>query len=523
MTRRGASLIWAMVMSTALLFIAVTTATFVIRESQMSIRMDESSLAYAAAESGIDWGKYCVQSLPQCKNLVSGTSFGPSTFYVGGSKYVVVVKKEASQTKIESIGTSNGVNRKLEHVLKSSDPMDRIPDSSLGATLQINGSYVQQFDYWAPAGTHFANIGLGDSSTAPTQGIYLKHIDVSGIPYIYLTTKNGAIIKETGLSLSGIDISAPYSLRVRIEYFKDLSAKMTVSKRNFDSSMPEFSCIGSELVVDVRDLGLSPVSFTNFYFNSALTMVTDTSKGDGSVQKLINGTSEAYFDNMAIKGATVNTPNYLLSVSKNTNNGTITSSSVLPASADLINCGSDCSGSYRADTQVSLTVVANVGYMFTGWSNCTTGTANPLLVSMTSDKTCVANFYRIVPVYWFTSTLEYFQSVDSTETGGGFYTLQGISYNTPEAGTPGAVLVTRYRSLLTGRHFWQIEATKEVVDGPVWDYEGPSFYVFPPGTPGKTPVYRYYLPSTDAHLYSTGYGNPTYAGYTYEGEVWRVY
>jgi len=360
MTKRGASLIWAMVMSTALLFIAVTTATFVIRESQMSIRMDESSLAYAAAESGIDWGKYCVQS--QCAILTPvGTSFGP--FYVGGSKYVVTIKKEATQTKIESTGTSNGVNRKLEHIIKNASPLDSVSDANLTGTLQVDGSYVQQFDYWA-TGSSFANIGLGNL----TEGIYLRHGYSDGKPYIFLTTTRNGETKETGLSLDGVNISSPYSLRIRIEYFKDLSAKMTVSKRNFASNMPEFSCIGSELVMDVRDLGFSPASFTKFYFNSALTTETDPTKGDGSVKKLINGSNEAYFDNMATSGivyAVVPVTHRLSVTLRDNNQGRVTSP---PTTLDCGSGQTKCDITIPDKTAITLKAEAQPGETFKEWS-----------------------------------------------------------------------------------------------------------------------------------------------------------
>lgn len=48
--------------------------------------------------------------------------------------------------------------------------------------------------------------------------------------------------------------------------------------------------------------------------------------------------------------------------------------------------------SYVSGTSVQLTATANSGYTFTGWSGAITGTANPVTVTMNSNKTIAANF-----------------------------------------------------------------------------------------------------------------------------------
>ena len=54
-----------------------------------------------------------------------------------------------------------------------------------------------------------------------------------------------------------------------------------------------------------------------------------------------------------------------------------------------IDCGSDCSETYPFGSEVQLTAVPNAGYVFTGWSNCGTGTCS---LTMTSDTTITATF-----------------------------------------------------------------------------------------------------------------------------------
>ena len=79
--------------------------------------------------------------------------------------------------------------------------------------------------------------------------------------------------------------------------------------------------------------------------------------------------------------------NYALSVSRQgTGSGTVTSA---PAG---INCGSTCTASYAAGTQITLTAQAASGSSFTGWSGACTGAASSCNVSMDSARSVAASF-----------------------------------------------------------------------------------------------------------------------------------
>ena len=78
----------------------------------------------------------------------------------------------------------------------------------------------------------------------------------------------------------------------------------------------------------------------------------------------------------------------LLTVTK-TGNGTVSS---IPAG---INCGSDCSESYPANTAVTLTATAASGYGFTGWSGGCAGTAPTCALILSADQTVTATFSAI--------------------------------------------------------------------------------------------------------------------------------
>lgn len=298
--KKGASLVWILIISTALLFISVTTANFVIKESQMSVRMDDSSRAYAAAESGIDWGKYCLETPAECDlTTITPTgieSFGP--FNVGGSKYTVTISKTNVSgkiiTKIESLGTSSNVNRKLEYIFTPNASLSALP--SVGQTFTADGSYVQQFDYWTD-GSGLAKIGIGNAGK--TNAIYFDHYSYLGVKYFRLVAiKEGrAAVMSDPIELGSLDIAEPYAVRVRIEYFQDLSARLTISQAT--DAAGGYECLPSPVGISLSGLGLTSTDFTNYYFSS---VPAPASLGFGSAYELIVGATSSYVDNMRTLG-----------------------------------------------------------------------------------------------------------------------------------------------------------------------------------------------------------------------------
>ena len=63
------------------------------------------------------------------------------------------------------------------------------------------------------------------------------------------------------------------------------------------------------------------------------------------------------------------------------------------------------SGTYEYNTHLTINAIPADGYVFSGWSGSVTGTANPINITMNSDKTVVANFKRQGVVLGYTQNL----------------------------------------------------------------------------------------------------------------------
>jgi M6 family metalloprotease-like protein len=94
--------------------------------------------------------------------------------------------------------------------------------------------------------------------------------------------------------------------------------------------------------------------------------------------------------------ATFAVPTYLLTVNKlGQGSGTVTSTPL------GIDCGADCSESYKGGDVVTLTAAADSGSAFLQWSGCDSTAGNTCTVAMTSNKVVGATF---VPLYTLTAT-----------------------------------------------------------------------------------------------------------------------
>jgi len=96
---------------------------------------------------------------------------------------------------------------------------------------------------------------------------------------------------------------------------------------------------------------------------------------------------------------------YYISQDKTRFPNTTTTKYTLTASVAGSGTVSPASGSFNAGSVQTLTAKPASGYVFTGWSGDATGTANPLTVSMSANKTIKATFTAI-PVQTITYNVE---------------------------------------------------------------------------------------------------------------------
>ena len=81
---------------------------------------------------------------------------------------------------------------------------------------------------------------------------------------------------------------------------------------------------------------------------------------------------------------------------------------VLATSSDPIGCGEvmvdtppPTSEGYLVGTEVIIEAIASKGYKFSHWSGDTTGTKNPIIIVMGSDKQLSAHFIPHTPFPWW--------------------------------------------------------------------------------------------------------------------------
>lgn len=392
MRKKGASLIWAVVMSSALIYIAVTVSTFVVKESQSTSRLDDSARAYAAAESGIEWGKYCLgQTTIVCT--------GVNTFNIAGASYTVRI----AGTTIESTGTFNSVNRKLETVVNLNAPLNII-DMSSGIT--IPGSYVQEFDYWRGSVGSGVQIGITDTEGTLATGddTHKIYFEETAAGRIRLVTQQTSLVASQQVSTSsisvgptgditGAELSSAYAVRVRIEYKQDLMARMTVSKKNTVSNSPDYFCIPIVMIVDLRNFGMDFNNVTSpkkmyYSYNGAVVVPTLVTSGNWSNTQysLSPASPTAFFDNM--RGLGLQSRENLLTTSVPLGNGKI---QVMDASGSYVDYSVPVRY-YESQTAAIRAVPTTTGYRFVSWGGSCSGNVSSILVPMDVAKNCTASF-----------------------------------------------------------------------------------------------------------------------------------
>ncbi|MEI7690659.1 MAG: hypothetical protein WCI63_03475 [bacterium] len=309
--KKGVALIWAVVLCTVLMLIATIITTSVIKETQFSVRIDNSVRAYSAASSGIEWGKYCLQS--QLEKNAGTTTPDPASLCMSANptftikspsdaKYTVNISKVGLNYVIKSTGQAGtDVKRVLEYVYQKAD-LTPISNGDLNLTVlnSPNGydkGFSLTYDFWV-IGNYPIEFGVRDASnsqkitvlfnnTAQTMSLSAKNNTVTSNPSTISLGDNALSTTDT------YGIGVPYQLQVQIKYLHNNSATLTLKRRFHNPSNPalDFKVENCSARTSI-DLSTPEYQFVNpfkyFYLdsgNAGIVAAVDTI-GDGSVTKL---------------------------------------------------------------------------------------------------------------------------------------------------------------------------------------------------------------------------------------------
>ncbi len=237
--KKGVALIWSLVLSAVLLLISGTMVSYIVKESQFSVKITDSAKAYTYAKSGVEWANQNIadrnnQSPPQSPEVtdyiidLNNDSTPEIRITISGCVANPVTGIYESCI-IESTGISQEVTRKLEYQMIPTE-LKKVTPSLLGSTeLGTNTeSFVLQFDLWSEDSTpEPLTIGVDNSS-----GGYLGfRLESSGqTAAVYQENSSTAEIVEIIGNIDLDEITQPYGHRVILKYIDDTAFQVTINK-----------------------------------------------------------------------------------------------------------------------------------------------------------------------------------------------------------------------------------------------------------------------------------------------------
>lgn len=465
--KKGVALIWALVLSAILLIISTTMVTYIIQESQFSVRISESTAAYSYASSGIEWANH---------ELENGGGASTNEFDINGdgeTDTTVVISTgdcsggEDTDFCISSTGVSGDVTRKLEHEVTPmvANPIDLYnPPQSVKVSEDNSESFEMSFRFW---GSHSSYFGLnqdGDSDNLNNpylamriqiendgtrhDNVKLEYRDKSGNSNATEPIYDLFIDDESSGDTDGDGIIEyrrnPYEYRATIRYIKDTAASIKICRKIESGGTESFDCLGgASLDLNGKDLGnLNSL----FVYDSGASEGTST-EVDYTYREFLPGTEQSWagdgniilgrpetcasddiaicgsnifwmiYDNVTLSGVKVINgyiPNYTLTVPNPGAMGYIES---VTETDNPIKCGAgfeDCSTTFNRGV-VELNAVSTDGsqYAFTGWEGDCSGEGS-CTISLLDNKenTVSANFTAIWRTYSGIPYKIYYKNLD---------------------------------------------------------------------------------------------------------------
>jgi hypothetical protein len=272
-------------------------------------------------------------------------------------------------------------------------------------------------------GPTWTNIRSGDTTGAyHSRTINAIAIAQGDANIVWLATKSDGVYKSTNATAAapawsrvGANLFESYDLPATIHIDKDNAQRVFIGfglpgiyggkglQRTVNGGQ-DWAFVGNGLRSTVLALERHPALPHYLYagtehglFTSENDGVSWSSMNDGPANVpvvhlfWIGNTLHAATQGLGMFRAVVPTPNvFALTIAKSgVGSGPVTSN---PAG---IACGSRCSAGFAAGTTVTLTVSANPGSYFTGWSGACSGTSNTCVLSMTAARNVTASFSNV--------------------------------------------------------------------------------------------------------------------------------
>lgn len=435
MRKKGVALLWVLVLCSVLLIITGTMVSYITKESHFSVRVDESTKAYAAASSGIEWGK------KEYPNL----SIGQTTKYIkvqAGTDITaeVIVTKNANSGLIESTGTSGEVTRKLEYTVAKENfspvPLNTSPELT-EVSSSNTGSFTLKFHYWYQAGVSAPQMTFGVKDPSIANKYLAVNVDSNG--YAKIVAGYGVATPKTSSPIklpppdATVNHDKAFTYELELHYIKGIGASLRikeVKKNAANEAYKECIFVTSDGYVAVGLVGLDLGNLKNIkaisqsgtttvtmipaandkYYNTDYILFKDTSNnrfgyianillkktnaaaggggggippGGGGVPPGGGGPGPTQYILWVFVNPPPEQPPYIAGVCADTqeNHG------YCPVESDggTYNEGQTGTASYDPSTILN-------GWVFTGWSGDCSGTSESVSVVMNSEKTCIANF-----------------------------------------------------------------------------------------------------------------------------------
>ena len=379
-TKKGVALLWVTILSGILLIISGTMVSYIVKESQFSVRTDQSAQAYAYAKSGVDWATKYADDAKPISTVEKSFDFGDSNTEID---VIVIITPKGTNCSasycIQSTGMVGPVTRTLEYEINPVNLSRIIPPSPLTGTITPSNreSFNFQFDFWLNSNydDKYNNTVFGLSSSSGYIALQISGIDGN----LQLLTSSGTVSTAINLRSEGPIIKTPFTYRAKIKYFKDTAATLTIFRRNPDGS---YTCVGSALK-DLRGLDLG--NLNTLKINSTGTYITSgTTVGDGEYLQVTSPLSRVlYIDNIMGSFIASSGPFYTVTTNVDGNGSiSITDKNGIPLTGT----------SFEEGSEIILQAKASIGYVFSGWSGCSTSTNSSLPLTVTGNTSCTATF-----------------------------------------------------------------------------------------------------------------------------------